>query len=221
VLVGDAQIWLACGDLRNVIKTVNSLPPTYTGAIEILINDRNPPVIARNLMFLLILAEVADEDLAVDTVLHLWYSTFIPKEYTIQMLLLAPKLWSYLTDEETSGSPFPLGKTSTLRMDGMLEPLLDVLLHYLKPEGQSLTLEEAQAEYSRVKRFPTRLDYRDRLYAGLRPSHRLAFEEYRRFGLVLPFGAANNHFNTPNPTLFSEDGRWLQTDFADPLEGWR
>ena len=67
---------------------------------------------------------------------------------------------------------------------------------------------------------PSRRDYRDRMYAGLKPSHRVAFQEYRRFGIVLPFGAINAHFNVPNRSLFSPTGRWLQTDYADPLEGW-
>ena len=54
----------------------------------------------------------------------------------------------------------------------------------------------------------------------MEPSHRLACLEFRRFGLVLPFGAANNWFNTPNRTLFSPAGRWLQNDLADPLDSW-
>jgi hypothetical protein len=58
------------------------------------------------------------------------------------------------------------------------------------------------------------------MYAGLKPSHRVAFQEYRRFGIVLPFGAMNAHFNSPNRSLFSPTGSWLQTDYADPLEGW-
>jgi len=44
--------------------------------------------------------------------------------------------------------------------------------------------------------------------------------EFRRFGLVLPFGARNNHFNTTNKFLFSPQGKWLQDDLADPLESW-
>jgi len=58
------------------------------------------------------------------------------------------------------------------------------------------------------------------MYVGLRPSHRVAFQEYRRSGIILPFGASKAHFNCPNRSLFSPDYRWLQTDFADPLEGW-
>jgi hypothetical protein len=48
----------------------------------------------------------------------------------------------------------------------------------------------------------------------------MALLEHRRFGLVYPFGAPNYHFNTPNRTLFSHKGEWLQSDHADPLESW-
>jgi hypothetical protein len=54
----------------------------------------------------------------------------------------------------------------------------------------------------------------------LEPAHRLSLLEYRRFGLVYPFGAANYHFNTPNRTIFTPTGQWMQSDHADPLESW-
>lgn len=51
-------------------------------------------------------------------------------------------------------------------------------------------------------------------------SHRVACIEHRRHGLVLPFGAPNAYFNTPNSTLFSRHGQWLQNDSVSPLQGW-
>ena len=68
---------------------------------------------------------------------------------------------------------------------------------------------------------PTREDKHHRGYCCLKPSHRLASLEFRRFGILLPFGAANNNFNTPNKFLFSPSGRWLQDDMATPLDSWK
>lgn len=65
-----------------------------------------------------------------------------------------------------------------------------------------------------------REDFRDRWNCKLKPAHRLAFRDYREMGLVLPFGAPKLTFNTPNPTLFDEDGIWLQEDFMFPINGW-
>lgn len=67
---------------------------------------------------------------------------------------------------------------------------------------------------------PARRDFHHRYYCKMEPSHRLALHEFRRFGLVLPFGAMNAQFNTPNRFLFSPDCRWLQNDHANPLEAW-
>lgn len=82
------------------------------------------------------------------------------------------------------------------------------------------SVSQIQDEYDRVRNAPSRRDFHERMYAKLRPSHRVAFHEFRRFGIVLPFGALNAHFNVPNLSLFSFEGSWLQTDYADPLEGW-
>ena len=83
-----------------------------------------------------------------------------------------------------------------------------------------ISVSDSQDEYVRVRNAPSRRDFRDRMYVGLRPSHQVAFIEYRHSGIVLPFGAAKAQFNCPNCSLFSPDGKWLQTDYADPLEGW-
>ncbi len=49
-------IIIASGDLRNVIKSVNSLPTNYSGKLNIVLNDRNPLVAARNALILSVLA---------------------------------------------------------------------------------------------------------------------------------------------------------------------
>jgi hypothetical protein len=67
---------------------------------------------------------------------------------------------------------------------------------------------------------PQRNDWWDKQWIRADPTHRLALLEYRRFGLVYPFGAANYHFNTPNRFLFEPNGRWIQSDHANPLESW-
>jgi hypothetical protein len=68
---------------------------------------------------------------------------------------------------------------------------------------------------------PSRIDRHHRRYCRLQPSHRLSELEFRRFCLVLPFGAANNNFSTPNKFLFSPKGEWLQDDLASPLGSWK
>ena len=206
------MIWnlLASGDLRHVVHTINSLPSNYSGNLHILVNDVNPAVISRNIILLLILGTISDEVVAADVALHFWYSALIPAEYLAQ---ISRALMSFLQYESRI---FPLKPHSTLSC-WLSTEVKQYLLHFL---SSSTSVRDAQNEYARVRNAPSRRDFRDRMYLGLRPSHRVAFQEYRRSGIVLPFGAAKAQFNRPNRSLFSPDGQWLQTDYADPLEGW-
>ncbi|KAJ2921112.1 hypothetical protein H1R20_g15980, partial [Candolleomyces eurysporus] len=217
--------FVASGDLRHVMKTINSLPSNFTGKLNILINDGNPYVFCRNLVLLLILACVPDEKLAADVALHFWYSVFIPTQYRLQVLGRISSFIKHFGDPATRGKPYPLGPTSNLTIPWLDEEHKKCLQHYMfdpenSPHRAGIAIDDAQAEYDRVRMAPSRRDYRDRMYAPLKPSHRVAFCQYRQDGIVLPLGADNAHFNCANSSLFSLEGKWLQTDYADPLEGW-
>jgi hypothetical protein len=173
-----------------------------------------PHVVVRNIVLLLCLGNIIDEAIAVDTALHFWYSAFMPMEY---QLSISSEIVSFITQADGSGiCQSQIGLSSTLSC--LLTPETIGVFRYLV--SQSLSIGEAQEGYDRVRTAPSRRDFRDRMYAGLKPSHRVAFQEYRRFGIVLPFGAMNAHFNVPNRSLFSPTGEWLQSDYADPLGGW-
>jgi hypothetical protein len=203
----------ASGDIRNIVATVNALGSEYSGQLNVLLNDLNPHVVSRNIALLLILGTIPDEVIAADIALHFWYSVFMPMEYRLRILSMV----STLLKQSNSAGPIvaPLGPHSTLTC--LVSSDVQRLL--MENVGPGMSPNQAQIEYKRVREAPSRADFRDRMYMGLKPSHRLAFLEYRRFGIVIPFGAPNAHCNVPNPSLFS-DGVWLQTDFADPLESW-
>ena len=197
----------------NVIATVNALGSNYSGRLNIYLNDLNPHIVSRNIVLLLILGTIPDEVIAADIALHFWYSVFMPMEYRLRILSMVANLLK----ESDSASPIvaPLGPYSTLTCL-VSNDVRRLMFENVQP---LISPDEAQNEYNRVRRAPSRADYRDRMYMGLRPSHRLAFLEYRRFGIILPFGALNAHCNAPNSSLFS-NGVWLQTDYANPLESW-
>lgn len=207
------EIPIASGDLRNVLRSLNGLPSDYSGHLNLLINDFNPVIFCRNVVLLLILGNVSDENLAADIALHFWYSAFIPLEHRFQT---SGVLGLFLQRMRENQFPIPLGPRSTLSTT-LSRELAEYFLHFI---SCSFSIGDIQNEYDRVRTAPSRRDYRDRMYASLRPSHRVAFQQFRRFGIVLPFGAFNAHFNCPNLSLFSLEGKWLQTDYADPLDGW-
>ena len=80
--------------------------------------------------------------------------------------------------------------------------------------------DEANTSFAEVMRALSRVDYRDRFLHLLRGSHRASVFEWSNFGLVLPFGAPNEHFNWANKWLFL-DGRLQVNDSASPLRGWK
>ncbi|KDQ51336.1 hypothetical protein JAAARDRAFT_211116 [Jaapia argillacea MUCL 33604] len=224
--------FVASGDIRNIVQTITALPSSYNGQIKILLNDREPHIAIRNIALLLLLGTVDRKNIAAELALHFWYSVFIPIEHHAR---LSTVMLAFLQRIGKEGDfSVPLGSRSTL--SGKLPPdALDVAAGMLTAHHQ---LQEAVSEYERVRfvpsisrylpssepilsRFaPSRQDRHHRHYCRLEPSHRLAYLEFRRFGLLLPFGALNSQFNTPNNSLFSPDGRWLQDDLADPLDSW-
>jgi hypothetical protein len=174
-----------------------------------------PLVACRNMIVLLILGTITDEVLAADMALHFWYSAFLPIEYRLKISAKIRECIEELNESQSRSISF--GSKSKMFV-GIPR---DVVLVWLLGHFSQTSVSNIQSEYDRVRNAPSRRDFRDKMYAKLRPSHRAAFQEYRRFGIILPFGAVNAHFNAPNLSLFSPDGKWLQNDHADPLEGWK
>ena len=54
----------------------------------------------------------------------------------------------------------------------------------------------------------------------MEPSHRLATLNFRKTGLVLPFGARRDRFDQPNRFLFSSEEKWVEDEVVDPLLSW-
>ncbi|KAK0437608.1 uncharacterized protein EV420DRAFT_1587760 [Desarmillaria tabescens] len=183
--------FIASGDLRNVVRTINELPEDYSGSIKIVLNDKNPMIVCRNLLILSILGVIADVEEGAEHALHLWYSVFQPLSYQTRILL---HLCESATFKNLKGTPSQLTSSTTMHT-----------------VFSSHTVDFLSQQLS--------MDYRDRYYEAIKPSHRVAFERWRSFGLVLPFGAANSHMAIPNKWLFTY-GHLMLNDCANPFEGW-
>ncbi|KAK0188295.1 hypothetical protein F5146DRAFT_1002396 [Armillaria mellea] len=193
----NVPLTIASGDLRNVVTTINELPESYSGSIRIVLNDHNPMVVCRNLMILSILGIISDVEEAAEHALHLWYSVFQPLSYQTRIL---PRILQSdsLRQSERDGCS---SDTFHYSLRAPLDPAF------------------ANTALNNIMNAPARADYRDRYYEAISPSHRVAFERWRSFGLVLPFGAIDSHMAVPNKWLFS-DGRLMLNDSANPFEGW-
>lgn len=192
--------FIASGDLRNVVRTVNDLPEDYSGKLTIVLNEHNIAVTIRNLILLTLLGTIEDEVRAAELALHFWYSAFLPVEYSLHIMSTVQPLMQRLLSQPSG--MLQLSGRSILMFDVPEETGLFMYQMLNSPYAMS----EAVDEYRRVKFAPSRMDYHDRAYSVIEPSHRVALEEYRVSGLVLPFGALHAHFNVPNRSLFSPNG---------------
>lgn len=224
---------VASGDLRHVVRSVNGLPKDYTGHLAIRINDREPYIVMRNVLILSVLGLVPGnvglskyagdavdrrtQNEAAEHALHIWYSVFLPTTYVRDVIPIVNTVISKLMTVDEPTIDLTSSSTLTVTATTNLRRVLGVFMS----NGSLLDQGQANNAFTNVMNAPERVDYRHRYFAGLRPSHRLAMHEWRRFGIVLPFGAFNAHLNTPNQWLFGPCGRLFMNDSASPLEGWK
>lgn len=203
----------ACGDFRNVLKTVNSLPSDYSGDLTILINDNILTISARHVILLILLGTTADESLAADLALHFWYSAFVPVEYKEKYSEAARLFLDSLDENEDISPPVFLGPSSNMRYPITHEDCESYIRHC---GVTRIPASQARGEYFRIMHLSLRRDYFSKIYYNMRPSHRVGLQEYRRTGVVLPFGADLSRFSEPNSSLFFSCGCWFQSDTV----GW-
>jgi hypothetical protein len=193
----------ASGDLRNVIKTVVRLPSSYSGSLEITINDRDFDIVARNLILLLITLIVENVDDAVDCIIHVWYSALVRQsDIDILHCRIQPLIEDVCSKIKGRASGSLLGKTWTFGQRSLRVVLeksswVRLLSFVDKPAG--LTAEQALETRAATTLAESRRDYRDRYMCCQSPSRRVAFNKFRQDGLLLPFGFPRHEFREPNP----------------------
>ncbi|ROW01851.1 hypothetical protein VMCG_05583 [Cytospora schulzeri] len=219
-------LFAASGDLRNVLRTITSLPEGFSSGLTIDINDRDMDIVARNIIFLLMLCTIDDGEEAAACVLHLWYSTLIPPFCLERLGRLEDLIGDVCSKIKNKPAHALLGKTWTFaQARGSLRVLLskgmwDSLLSYLRvPDG--LTADRAEQVRSTIMNAPQRIDHVHRkLFTQIKPSWRMCTHKFRQDGILLPFGQPRNQYTIPNPTFFQTADEWPMKDSADPLEGW-
>ncbi|PIK52222.1 hypothetical protein BSL78_10884 [Apostichopus japonicus] len=68
----------ACGDLRHVMKTVESLPDDFNGSLKFVLNDIDPFSMARNVLLLFLITSCQAEE--VSNVSTIWLSFQLPRK---------------------------------------------------------------------------------------------------------------------------------------------
>ncbi|KAJ5047251.1 uncharacterized protein L3040_003090 [Drepanopeziza brunnea f. sp. 'multigermtubi'] len=216
-------LFAASGDVRNVVKSLAGLPHSYSGQCEVVINDRDFDIVARNVIILLT-SLYFDPDEAANIMLHIWYSALIPKQ---MLCSLQDKILPLFQEvcSKTRGRPAAALQSKTwsrgARSLRLVLPkgLWDCLPSYLQvPDG--LSSAQAQKIMMATTLPPERRDYVDRAHYTRPPPWRVCTTKFRRDGILLPFGNPRSEFDTPNPTFYQTTDFWPMMDSADPLGGW-
>jgi hypothetical protein len=139
-------LFAASGDLRNVVRSLLSLPDQYSGTCTVVINDNDSTVVVRNILLLLV-AYQFPEDQAVPLMIHLWYSALLPKCMVdaLQRTILPriDRMYSNIKDKTSDfvqGNTYKVGNKSTLRILLSKEDWLRVKEAMTAPEGLTASI---------------------------------------------------------------------------------
>ena len=192
-------MYLASGDLRNMVKTVISLPSTYTNRCTIVLNDMDRYVVARNAI-LLILALILDPHEAPEILLHVWYSARLtPRIAMILQEKVKPMVLDVLQKIRYKSDSTILAKTwSSRRVSISVRFYKSQWMFLLKMLEAEMTLEKAESERKYIMLHKDRLDFRERNWFNFYPGSRWCANKLLETGVLLPVGHCNDDFTVPN-----------------------
>ncbi|KAE9989480.1 hypothetical protein EG327_002636 [Venturia inaequalis] len=226
------MLFAASSDLRNIVKTIVDLPPSYSGTCEIIMNDEDNWLVSRNVIILLV-ALIYDPEEAAETMLHLWYSALIPKAMLQTLRSKVLPLVQSVSNKTKDKSPEALVSkkwtfgSSSLRLV-LQKHYWDVLLQYFENRDY-LPTDDAKRARTATTLAPNAKDYIERHLYTLNRMSRRGHMKFRTDGLLLPFGSSIQEFDTPNPLLYHQhhpgpihhqEQIWPVLDTSDPLSGW-
>jgi hypothetical protein len=195
-------LFAASGDLRNVIKSIVGLPIGYKGQCTVAINDKAFTIVARNVILLLVALQFEPET-AVPIMIHLWYSALLPAR---MLKMLQQFILPYVDDVcekiRTKKKAVLQAKTFMIRDSSMRVVLLKEQWFELKdffrvPPG--LTKQKADFIRRQTTEALERVDYVDRAVYMQPKGKRACIMRFRHTGILLPYGASQKDFDTPNP----------------------
>jgi hypothetical protein len=191
-----------------LVKTIADLPEDFAQSIRVTINDRDFGVVSRNVILLLFAFTSLDNgqpmpDIA-ENLIHIWYSAFLPADLIASLqrkvLPLIRSVCSGITGKTSDTvhkKKWTVQFGATLRLSLRKHEWLQ--LEQCLNNSQGLGLEEAKNIRAAKVLAPERLDYRERWYnKDTTPSMRLAKQQFREDGLLLPFGYPRVAIKSPN-----------------------
>ncbi|XP_071945936.1 uncharacterized protein [Antedon mediterranea] len=201
-LARDYNILLAgVGDLRNLLLTTASLPSNFTGNVRFTLNDIDPFVLARNVLFLYIIITQRSRESIETSITNIWYSLQIPKtDYQLLMSVLDELLkHTKATLKEKTSGQLILEEDDIKTIKEVWGKWREMECDTAKPD--SIKLSQQRAEM--FKKEPQSSEGMSDYIVNISPKYRKSARTYFRDGLFLPQNQNVHKINTKvdNPTL--------------------
>jgi hypothetical protein len=212
-------LFAALGDIRNVVKTVNSLPEDYSGTLTLTLNACSYSAALRTLLSMYTLLAHPSIPAAAESVVHLLFSNSL----TPSLADLFSKTLDLLVAKYAQGGvnllpPEIQGQGERRTLECLWSD--ETMEECVKTMRQEKNLEAARYIRQAVQLSKERASTRERYMVALRPPHRLGYMQYRLRGVLLPFGDSDAQFTVPNLTMYASAGNWQYHDEWHPLQGW-
>lgn len=194
--------FLAVGDIRNLVKTVNNLPCGYTGRLDILLNNSNTIVLNRMLVILCVLLHPGPSiKESAELATHLMYSASLPDTAASYMRYCVNLIYGGYPESKDMAFQTALrtrgrGKLYSAQPAASIKRPLEMF-------SSNYGVSKATDSMRHTLQDPFRLDDRQKTLAMLKPAHRLALNRFWQTGILAPFSLDLKAFNSPNRYCFS------------------
>ncbi|XP_071945937.1 uncharacterized protein [Antedon mediterranea] len=198
-LARDYNILLAgVGDLRNLLLTTASLPSNFTGKVGFTLNDVDPFVLARNVLFLYIIITQSSKKSIETSITNIWYSLQLPKtDFQLLMSILDELLkHTKATLKEKTSGQLILEEDDFKMMKEVWSKWREMECDTAKPD--SINLSQQRAEM--FKRDPQCSEGMSEYKQKIPIRYRNSASKYFRDGLFLPQNVHRSK-KVDNPTL--------------------
>ncbi len=189
---------VGCGNLRNFIHTVACLPSAFQGRLHTVLNDFDPFIQARNVLFIFMMIAFADMEGIARIVSTIWYSLHLSKT---NYNFLADCLRTLTQITKTSLAEMTRGIIDISEQD--LDLIKKVWRKWLSLEcnrrrSSCINLRKQRQKFVESHSFRIINEYK----WELDPQYVESFEEWLKYGIFLGSSAARSQYlQYDNPTL--------------------
>ncbi|XP_072038618.1 uncharacterized protein [Amphiura filiformis] len=189
-----------CGNIRNWIHTVASLPNEFKGTLHTVLNDCDIYVQARNVLQLYMMIMYSDDPNVAERITTIWYSLHLPEEDYKFLIDCLRALLGFSADslDEVTGGALKLSETDITAIRPVWKAWLELECREGHPNYIDLQEQRRRLLYQNQE-----MEEGMKLYRKELPNELLqSFDEYDKHGNFIP-GVNAESCNLPydNPTL--------------------